>query len=104
MAALKHPYIEPKANISKAIKNSPQHHNHHPSTTTLSHNLAATTLKPSSTIFKAKQPTNNISPITNQNHPISTRQNEAPKTHDKGNEMQKEWIGCWWWIFSICHE
>jgi hypothetical protein len=56
MAALKHPYKDPNANISKAPHPLPSR-----PPSIISHNFAATTLKPSQTTLAAK-PTN-LSPI-----------------------------------------
>jgi hypothetical protein len=101
MAALKHPYKDPNANISTAPNNTVKT-NINP-ISTISHNLAATTLSTLSHTIAA------TTPKTLLNHPQSkTTDNpeskaktpanikgakRSPKTHDKANGKQQEWIG-----------
>jgi hypothetical protein len=88
MAALKHPYANPNANISRTIKPLPI------ARSAFSHTIAATTLSTLSNIPKQTnqqpQPSPHQKPTS---QPTSKGQKEAPKTHDKGNGKQQEWIG-----------
>jgi hypothetical protein len=79
MAALLQSYATPKANISKAIKTIKPP----PSTSILSHNLAATSLSTLSNNPKQKQPNNHLPHQEPKLQPTSKGQKEAQKTHDK---------------------
>jgi hypothetical protein len=64
------------------------------------------TLKPSSTIFKANQPTNhkNLPHQRPTFQPTSKGQKEAPKPTIRPKQKGRNGLGKWCWIFSICHE